>query len=345
MYDFDGLRPVPGADASTVDRGAADVTNDVDVATDTSPEDVTADAGLTDTGPTDTGPVDAGSVDAGPVDTGPIDAGPMDTGPVDTGPMDTGPRDTGPVDTGPMDTGPRDTGPIDTGPVDTGPRDTGPIDTGPVDTGPVDTGPPPCTGPLCPCAPMTPSGWCQVGETCAGGRCVTGTITGALVITEIMNKPGAISDTLGEWFEVYNPRATPVDLRGLVVRDLGSDRFTVTGSSPILVAPMGYAVLARNGNMSTNGGVSAVYVYPSMALGNSGDEIIIETSTGVRVDQVAWMDTMTSGWPYLEGRSKSLRPSILDASMNDLNANWCHGGPSFGTGGDFGTPGAANVCM
>lgn len=352
MYDFDGLRPVPGGDASTVDRGAPDVTNDVDVATDTSPEDVAADSGPTDAGPVDAGPADTGPTDTGPTDTGPMDTGPTDTGPLDAGPMDTGPRDTGPVDTGPRDAGPTDTGPMDTGPRDTGPADTGPLDTGPrdtgpVDTGPVDTGPPPCTGPLCPCAPSTPSGWCQVGATCVSGACMMGTVTGSLVITEIQNDPDVIADQSGEWFEVYNPRATPVDLRDVTVRDTRTDRFTIAGATPILVPAMGYVVIAKSTDTGTNGGVTAVYGFgTNMNLGNStssGDEVILEVS-GVLVDQVAWLNTVAGGWPVTPGRSKSLRPPSLSPVDNDTGSNWCSGGPSYGMG-DFGTPGAANVCM
>ncbi len=262
----------------------------------------------------------------------------------DTGPMDTGPLDTGPRDTGPMDTGTPDTGPRDTGPVDTGPRDTGPVD-----VGTPDTGPPPCTGPLCPCAPTAPSGWCSIGAACVSGACSAGPAMGALVITEIMNDPDMVGDLQGEWFEVYNRSATPVDLRGMRVRGSGTETFEVTGSGPLLVPGRGYAVLGKNGDMVTNGGVTMLFAYGSaMDLSNSTsspDSLTLLASDGSTViDSVSYANTVASGWPVISGRSKSLRPAILDATMNDTSSAWCPGGPAFGRG-DFGTPGAANVCQ
>lgn len=174
-------------------------------------------------------------------------------------------------------------------------------------------------------------------------------MAGALVITEIMNDPDAVTDTLGEWFEVYNPSETPVDLRGLRVRGSGTEMFQVTAASPLLVPGRGYAVLGKNGDMTTNGGVSVLYAYGSaMDLGNGAatpDTITLLASDGTTViDAVTYTNAASSGWPAVAGRSKSLRPPTLDATMNDTPAAWCPGGPAYGRG-DHGTPGAANVCM
>jgi|GEM_PF-1113868 len=176
-----------------------------------------------------------------------------------------------------------------------------------------------------------------------------GAMTGTLVITEIMNDPDAVTDTLGEWFEVYNPSETPVDLRGLRVRGSGTEMFQVTAASPLLVPGRGYAVLGKNGDMTTNGGVSVLYAYGSaMDLGNGAatpDTITLLASDGTTlIDSVTYTNAASAGWPATAGRSKSLRPMTLDATMNDLPAMWCSGGPAYGRA-DFGTPGAANVCM
>ena len=336
-YEWDSLRPGPDA-GGTPDVGTPrDTAADTGMATDAG-ADARVDGGAADTGATDAGPVDAPMamdvIDVPVV----IDSGPPDTGPLDTGPLDTGPRDTGPRDTGPLDTGPLDTGPRDTGPLDTGPRDTGPVD-----TGPRDTGPPACVGSQCPCAPTTPAGWCAIGAACMGGTCVLGPTAGSLVITEIMNDPLAVADPLGEWFEVYNRVETPVDLRGLRVRGNGTEMFEVTGANPVVVAGRGYAVLGASGETAANGGVAMTYVYGSAAmnLSNSSDVITLLAADGSTIDSVAYP---ASGWPETMGRSKALRPAILDASMNDVAVAWCPGGPAFGAG-DFGTPGAANVCQ
>lgn len=170
---------------------------------------------------------------------------------------------------------------------------------------------------------------------------------GALVITEIMNDPDVVADGTGEWFEVYNRSETPVDLRGLRVRGNGTEMFEVTGSTPVLVAGRGYAVLGINGDTVVNGGVTMAYAYGSaMTLGNSSTDVVtLLAGDGTTViDAVSYGTTAGSGWSIVPGRSKSLRPAILDAAMNDVSSAWCAGGPLFGRG-DFGTPGAASVCQ
>jgi hypothetical protein len=172
---------------------------------------------------------------------------------------------------------------------------------------------------------------------------------GALVVTEIMNDPDVVGDQMGEWFEVYNRSATPVDLRGMRVRGSGTEMFDVTASGPLVVAGSGYALLGKNGDMVTNGGVTVLFAYGSaMDLSNSTstpDSVTLLASDGSTViDSVSYASTLASGWPIIAGRSKSLRPAILDSSMNDTAPAWCPGGPAFGRG-DFGTPGTANVCQ
>ena len=176
-----------------------------------------------------------------------------------------------------------------------------------------------------------------------------GPMSGTLVITEIMNDPDAVTDALGEWFEVYNPSETPVDLRGMRVRGSGAEMFTIMGASPLMVPGRGYAVLAKSADMAANGGVAVLYAYGSaMDLGNGSatpDSITLIASDGTTViDSVTYQNSVAAGWPVAAGRSKALRPTVLDATMNDLPASWCAGGPTFGRG-DHGTPGAANVCM
>ena len=53
---------------------------------------------------------------------------------------------------------------------------------------------------------------------------------GDLVITEIMNNPSPVSDTTGEWFEVYNITDTAIDIneREVLSTQLESDLLNVT---------------------------------------------------------------------------------------------------------------------
>jgi hypothetical protein len=81
-----------------------------------------------------------------------------------------------------------------------------------------------------------------------------------LVISELMANPaGALQDSVGEYVEVYNAGALPVNLRGFYVRDNGSAADTI--KSDVVVAAGDYAVLARSADPAKNGGIAADYAY------------------------------------------------------------------------------------
>jgi len=169
-------------------------------------------------------------------------------------------------------------------------------------------------------------------------ECEMPTVDG-LVITEIMNNPSAVSDALGEWFEITNVSDVAIDLMGLTVRDDGSDSFTVDVS--VIVMPGDHVVFGNNADMATNGGVEVDYEYGGqMALANGDDEIEIVDVDGITVlDRVAY-----DGGPMFpdpNGASMNLDPDATDAVSNDDGANWCEAVTPYGDG-DLGTPGAMN---
>lgn len=214
--------------------------------------------------------------------------------------------------------------------------------------------PPACMGTtLCPCSATNAGGYCRPGEACTGGRCAmtAGGVAGSLVITELMNDPDAVTDELGEWFEVYNPGATPLDLRGVRISNSRSQSTVVMSASPVLVGPMEYAVLARNGNPATNGGVTARYVYGATVSTNvltfsnsSTDALILDLgSSATEIDQVRYDASTSSAWPRMMGRSKSLRATALSATANDMPASWCNAPVQWSApASDYGSPGASN---
>jgi hypothetical protein len=162
---------------------------------------------------------------------------------------------------------------------------------------------------------------------------------GDLIVTEIMNNPFVVSDADGEWFEIFNASSSTVDLRGLEIRDDGSDSHVIAGLDPVNIAPGQYFVLGINDNPLFNGGATVDYEYPSgFALANGGDEIEIVDGATV-IDRVAW-DGGPS-FPDLNGASMSLNPEFLNAADNDLGFNWCESTSAL-SGGDLGTPGATN---
>lgn len=103
----------------------------------------------------------------------------------------------------------------------------------------------------------------------AGGA---GAVTVAdLLISEVMVNPAAVSDTRGEWFELYNPTTEAINLRDITIGDDGGDRHRI--ETDLLILPAHFLTLARNGDSALNGGLSVDYVYDDFTLSNSGDEI------------------------------------------------------------------------
>jgi len=143
-----------------------------------------------------------------------------------------------------------------------------------------------------------------------------------------MANPLAVSDTRGEWFELFNPTNESVDLNGLLLSDDGSNQHTIFSSTSLLINPGSYFVMGRNGDNSLNGGFNADYVYNSFSLGNTQDQIIFSDLSG----ELLRLDYESGFAP--SGSSMEL----IDAIM--LPSNYAATGTSFGNG-DFGTPGIA----
>ncbi len=177
--------------------------------------------------------------------------------------------------------------------------------------------------------PITPGATndCEVGG---------GTLNpGDLVINEIIQNPAAVSDSNGEWFEVFNNTAAPIELNGLTIKDDGSNTHTI-GSS-VIVPPGGFAVLGIDANSATNGGVTVDYEYSNFFLANGDDEVVILDGL-VEIDRVNYDGGTT--FPDPTGASMALNDTAND---NNDGTNWCTASTPFGDG-DLGTPGAANDC-
>lgn len=188
----------------------------------------------------------------------------------------------------------------------------------------------------------TAENWCTAGSPFGAGDlgspglasdCSPAAAQGpALIITEIMRDPEHVSDTIGEWFEVYNPNDFPVDLQGWIIRDHDTN-YHVIGDS-VAVAPRGYAVLGRD---ATNPGPTHAYVYDNVVMHNGNDQLVLANPTGTTVDQVSWNN---DEFPAVPGASMALRSVHVN---NDAGESWCVSSTAFGAG-DFGTPGTVNEC-
>lgn len=168
---------------------------------------------------------------------------------------------------------------------------------------------------------------CSLGEVPSAGQ---------IVITEIMPDPATIADTDGEWFEVTNTASIPLELRGCVFSDNQTVPSAFTVSSSLVIPPGGYATFAR----STLAGFTATYIYPAWTLVNGDDEVRL-TCAGNLIDSVRY--TTPAAWRFATGRSMGLSPSVINATANDIAANWCPGiGVYEASGPNRGTPGVAN---
>ena len=165
---------------------------------------------------------------------------------------------------------------------------------------------------------------------------------GMLVISEIMKNPDAVTDSAGEYFEVYNPGSAAINMNGWDVYDDGGNSFVVT--SDVIVQPGDYVALGTFDDFSGNGGYLPAFQYGysalgGMQLGNGTDEVVID-HMGVEIDRVDYND---SAFPDPTGRSLELQSTSLSATANDTGSNWCSASTPM-PGGDDGTPGAPNGC-
>jgi hypothetical protein len=162
---------------------------------------------------------------------------------------------------------------------------------------------------------------------------------GDLVIHEIMQNPGAVLDTNGEWFEIFNASSQEIDLNNWTLRDLGTDSTVLHSPNPLLIAPGGFIILGAKTDLAINGGIPVNYAWNNFTLGNDQDEIILIAPDGLEIDRVEWDGG--PNFPDPNGASMALKNTSLD---NNVGANWCTATTPLASG-DFGTPGTANDCL
>jgi len=154
----------------------------------------------------------------------------------------------------------------------------------------------------------------------------------SVVVSEIMVNPESVSDSYGEWFEVVNISSDQIDLNGWTIKDGQDNQHIINNSENNLwILPGEYLVLAKNGNISSNGGVVSDYTYSGISLSNSEDAVILINDQGAIVDQVEY----NNNWPFSSGVSMELHDEL---SQNNDVINWFAAVNIYGDG-DLGTPG------
>lgn len=153
---------------------------------------------------------------------------------------------------------------------------------------------------------------------------------GRLVISEVMADPSAVPDERGEWVEIANPGAEPVELRGWKL--LSGNDAGLTVAQSVVVPPGGAVVLGRDGRTDANGGVRVDYrVAEGLTLANSGDWIALRDPLGAPVDSVAWTQRARRGASWTRTSPAPDLPVVE-------GPGWKTAEERFGAG-DRGTPG------
>jgi len=154
-----------------------------------------------------------------------------------------------------------------------------------------------------------------------------------LVVSEIMPNPQLVSDATGEWLEIFNRGTQSVDLSGWTIRDDDSDSHLISAPGGLVIPPLGFLVLARSGDLVSNGGVNADYVYSSFILANSIDEVVLIDPQGLEHTRVNY----SSGtFPFGAGVSCELIDLVSTTPGDPIF--WAASQLPFGAG-DLGSPG------
>lgn len=179
-----------------------------------------------------------------------------------------------------------------------------------------------------------------------GGPMRSGGSVPQVLITEIMADPTKVADAAGEWFEVFNAGADPVDLNGwrIVSGPTGSEQHVIAAS--IVIGSGGFAVLGNNTNTGTNGGVTEAYSYgTSIALNNSNtDWLELKLPDGTVIDSVSYSEhsggaVVAPTFTPTAGASRVMLDAAVDNTLLS-GPNWANTptGVTYGLG-DRGTPG------
>lgn len=135
-----------------------------------------------------------------------------------------------------------------------------------------------------------------------------------VVILEFMADPSKVTDTRGEWVEVYNKSQNTVDMTGWDI-----DGSTIVGD--IILAPNSLALVCRNSDPALNGGMTCDAT-SSYSLGNSSDTINLRDKDNKLVNSFSYVAENVQ-----EGRATSF--SFNGPAINAIQ--------QYGLG-DYGTP-------
>jgi hypothetical protein len=155
---------------------------------------------------------------------------------------------------------------------------------------------------------------------------------GDIIVTEIMADPVAVTDSTGEWFEVYNTSDYDLNLVGWEFTADDGDSFSVNNNFRVNAGK--HRVLGVDKDSASNGGVSVDWKYnrDKFKLDNDSDSVFIQLD-GATIFELQY----DSSWPLVAGESLQLDSDSYSFSSASQVDYWC-GATEVMTGGDAGTP-------
>lgn len=207
------------------------------------------------------------------------------------------------------------------------------------------------------CSPTNFFGMCEGTLECAGGVCARSlgsyTFPGdmPLLITELMPNPATIDDNDGEYAEVTNVSADPINVQGLGLVDDGAGHTPVTVDGPRVLLPGGTLMFVSNIDPLENGGiVDGIELNDNFGNGSGGDSATL-LYMGMEIHHVTYPgtgnDLTNAGSAQSSGQAFNLDQAYIDGTV--ATASWClvpedDANLYDGVGGsNYGTPGAANL--
>lgn len=160
---------------------------------------------------------------------------------------------------------------------------------------------------------------------------VTGLSAGDLVITEVMSNTDTISDTDGEYLELYNSTDSIIDLnvQPITLSDDNGDFTTISSGS---IAANDYFLICRNADSGENGGITECDHEPSSMLLTDAETITITQDT-TTIDSFSYTsETAGVSWELATNKY---------SSDNSDETFWGPATSNYDTNNN-GTPGAAN---
>ena len=156
-----------------------------------------------------------------------------------------------------------------------------------------------------------------------------------IFISEFMANPKAVSDSNGEWLEIYNANTQAVNLNNWIIQTQSSTH--IISDPELLIDAQDYLVLCKKNDPLLNGGISCNYQYSGLSLTNTTGSLAFTAPEQTPVF-FNYSKALAS-----EGKSAEFEISLPQLEYYQ-ETSW-HLSQNLLASGDFGTPGIINSVL